>query len=287
MPYFWGMLLESKIISFKGMPLFQRARFRYSATMQGALEEFACFFYITEGNMVTYDSRGRHHLGEREAVVKNCNRYVQRYQPNEGAEECEAIAVYLYPELLRTIYQSEVPSFMQWPTVPAPKKYIGNQLIEQYMTNLALYFEAPEAFDEELGVLKLKELMLILLKSENHQSLREMLSEIFTPVQVGFRQAIEHNLYNVLSMEELAYLCHMSLSTFKREFKRVFGASPARYIKQRRLEQAAKLLVTSTEPVSAIGYDVGFQDATTFSASFHAQYGESPSQYRQSQTRKS
>ena len=281
------MLIDTKIIRFKELPLFQRARFRGSMDMQGALEEFACFFYMTEGNMVSFDSRGRHHIGEREAVVKNCNRYVQRYHPNDDASECEAIAVYLYPELLLTIYQDEVPSYLTKDEASAPKKYIGNQLIEQYMSNLALYFEAPEAFDEELGILKLKELMLILLKSENHQDLRQMLSEIFTPVRVGFRSTIEHNLFQPLTLEQLAYICHMSLSTFKREFKKEFNDTPARYIKQRRLAYAAEQLSTTEEPVSAIGYDAGFQDASTFSAVFQQQYGCSPSQYRTDQMRKS
>lgn len=279
------MILDSKIIEFKGMPLFQKARFKTPMDMQGTIQEFACFFYMVEGTMLSFDSRGIHKLGEKEAVIKNCNNYVQRYMPNSGSEECEAIAIFLYPDLLKVIYKDEVPSFLQEDKVPKPKKLIGNQLLEQYMNNLMIYFEEPEVMDDQLGILKLKELMMILLKSANHENIRKLLSEIFTPVNVKFRQTIEQNLFNSLSLEQLAFICNMSLSTFKREFKKEFDETPARYIKNKRLEHAAVRLVSDQEPITTIAYESGFQDITTFSANFHEKYLVSPSNYRSGQIR--
>ena len=280
------MMIDSKVIPFKGMPLFHKARFKAPFDMQGAIEEFACFFYVVEGNMLSYDSRGMNKLSEKEAIIKNCNHYIQRYIPSDGSEECEAIAVYLYPELLKIIYKNEVPSFLKHKSAPKPKKLIHNKLIEQYMNNLVVYFEEPDALDEELGILKLKELMMILLKSENHENIRKLLSEIFTPVNVEFKKAIEQNLFSPISIEQLAFICKMSLSSFKREFKKVFEETPARYIKLRRLERAAHQLVCSNESVSSIAYDLGFQDLSTFSANFKEQFGISPKNYRLSQISK-
>ena len=207
-------------IEFKGMPLFQKARFKSASIMKGAIKDFACFFYMTEGTMISYDSRGLHSLGSKEAVMKHCGNYIQKYIADENSQECEAVAVYLYPELLKEIYKNEVPSFLKPEVaIPLPKKLIGNKLIEQYMSNLSIYFESPETLDEELGILKLKELMMILLKSESHESIRKLLSEIFTPVNVKFKEIIERNLFNDLSLKDLAFISSMSLSTFKREFK--------------------------------------------------------------------
>lgn len=263
------------------MPLFQKATFKPPFLMQGEIKDFACFFYITKGTMMSYDSRGLHQINQQEAIMKHCGNYVQKYVAPDDVDECEAIAIYLYPELLKEIYQGEIPSFLKSETdIPQPKKYIRNKLIEQYMNNLSIYFDDPEAFDEELGILKLRELMLILLKSENHESIRQLLSEIFAPVNVKFKEAIEKNLFNQLSLEHLAFICSMSLSTFKREFKKAFGDTPARYIKHRRLQHAASLLHCSDDPISAIAYDSGFQDVTTFSANFSEKYAMSPSKYR-------
>jgi len=280
------MVLETNIIEFKGMPLFQRARIKTPMDMQGAIEDFACFFYLVEGNMLSYDSRGLHKIGEKEAVIKNCNNYVQRYQPRNGEEECEVIAVYLYPELLKTIYKDEIPSFLKTDGNQNPKKLIGNRLIEQYMTNLAIYFQEPEALDEELGIIKLKELVMILLKSQNHENVRNLLSEFFTDVNIPFKQAINKNLYNPLSLEQLAFICNMSLSTFKREFKKTFNETPARYIRNQRLEHAADQLLVNNDPIASIAYGSGFQDVTTFSANFHEKFDLSPSQFRLNQIRK-
>jgi len=39
------MILDSKVIEYKGMPLFQKVRFKTPMDIQGTIEDFACFFY--------------------------------------------------------------------------------------------------------------------------------------------------------------------------------------------------------------------------------------------------
>ncbi len=265
------------------MPLFQKARFKAPFIMEGEIKDFACFFYMIQGSMMSYDARGMHTITVKEAILKNCGQYVQKYIGANESEECEAIAVFLYPELLKEIYKDQVPSYLINDTVPIPKKLIGNKLIEQYMSNLTIYFEEVEAFDEALGILKLKELMMILLKSENHENIRKLLSDIFAPVNLKLKEVIENNLYNNLSLEQLAFISNMSLSTFKREFKKSFNDTPGRYIKNKRLERAALKLVSSDASIRSIAFDTGFQDTTTFSASFRKKYNTSPSKFRLAQ----
>lgn len=279
-------MLSSNTIAFKGMPLFQKARFKTQDLMDGAIKDFACFFYMTEGTMNSFDARGLHRIGAKEAVMKHCGNYVQRYIAEGSSDECEAIAIYLYPDLLREIYKDQVPSFLNSnDPIPKPKRFVGNKLIEQYMNNLALYFEEPDTLDEDLGILKLKELMMILLKSENHEDIRRLLSDIFAPVNVKFKEAVERNLLNNLNLDQLAFVCNMSLSTFKREFKKVFNDSPAHYIRNQRLEHAAALLLNCGDPVATIAYEAGFQDVTTFTANFSSKFNISPSKYRLAQNR--
>ncbi|MGB0346398.1 MAG: helix-turn-helix transcriptional regulator [Balneolaceae bacterium] len=277
------MFIDNKVIEFNGMPLFQRVRLKAPFTIEGEILDFACFFYMVEGRMLSYDSRGEHTLNEKDAVIKNCNNYVQKYLASEESDEVEAIAIYLYPKLFQMIYKDEVPSFLTQNEVPIPKKLISNKLIEQYMMNLSIYFEDPDTLDEELGILKLKELMMILLKSENHANIRQYLSEIFAPVNLQFRQTIENNIFSPLTIEELAYLCNMSLSTFKREFKKAYHQTPARYIKHRRLSRAAQMLTSTDQQIGEIAFICGYHDVTTFSSVFNQKYGVSPSSYRLNQ----
>jgi len=87
-------------------------------------------------------------------------------------------------------------------------------------------------------------------------------------------------LFNDLSLEDYALLCNLSLSTFKRTFKKTFGESPARYIKLKRLEEAANQLKVTNKRISDICFDCGFNEVGHFSKSFTALYNTSPSNYR-------
>jgi len=262
------------------MPLFQKANMGPTFSLEGELENVACFFYMMKGTMASFDSRGRHITTTKNAILKNCGKYVQRFDSGDAKEDCVAIAVFLYPELLQEIFKNEVPSFLKVNYTVTPKKVISNRLVEQYMTNLSIYFEDPEAFDEELGIIKLKELMLILLKTEEHSNIRQLISEIFTPTYVELKTTIENNLYNHLNMEQLAFLCNMSLSKFKREFKKVYNSTPASYIKKRRLSEAQRKLVSTTDSITEIAFSVGFEDLSTFSSNFKSEYGVTPSQFK-------
>jgi AraC-like DNA-binding protein len=59
------------------------------------------------------------------------------------------------------------------------------------------------------------------------------------------------------------------------------GITLSTYIQRRRLERACELLLSQhSQPVTAIAYDVGFNDCAYFTRRFHATYGVSPSEYR-------
>ncbi|MCE7990494.1 MAG: helix-turn-helix transcriptional regulator [Roseivirga sp.] len=277
------MLLEESIVSFKGRPLFQRAKIKTPFTAAGQMDDMACFFYLIRGTYEVIESRGAIKVGANEALVKKCGNYVAHL--HEGDWEC--ITILFYPDILHEIYKFEVPSFLSKsePLLP-PKKMIANELLDKFIHNLFIYFDNPELMDEELALLKLKELILILLKSEQYASVNSFLGDLFTPDKLHFTSAIENNIFSNLNLQELAFVCHKSLSSFKREFKKIYNDTPARYIKNRRLDYAAQLLCSTENSVSAIAFEVGFQDITTFSASFREKFDLSPSHYRMSQTSK-
>jgi AraC-like DNA-binding protein len=88
-------------------------------------------------------------------------------------------------------------------------------------------------------------------------------------------------------MDQFALLCDMSLSTFKREFKKAYNSSPATYIRERKIEKAKALLTTTDLLIQEIGYNCGFQDLSTFSHTFQKVSGKSPSEFRMNQNNKS
>jgi AraC family transcriptional regulator len=89
-----------------------------------------------------------------------------------------------------------------------------------------------------------------------------------------------------LSLAALAREAAMSPYHFLRTFRRVIGMTPHQYTLRTRLHRAAVRLRQSEEPVSAIAYDAGFNDLSTFNRRFRRLMGTNPTTYR-SQRRRS
>ena len=85
-----------------------------------------------------------------------------------------------------------------------------------------------------------------------------------------------------LTVADLAAEAHLSPAHFSREFKRTFGESPYSYLLTRRLERAATLLRSTDWTVADICMRVGLTSVGSFTTSFTAAYGMSPTAYRAS-----
>ena len=98
-----------------------------------------------------------------------------------------------------------------------------------------MYFQNPSLISEELLGLKLKEILLLLHQGDEAESIREIMASLFSQQTYSIRQIVEAHLYTDISVEELAILSNMSVSTFKREFNKGFSDTPASYMKNRKL----------------------------------------------------
>ena len=61
-------------------------------------------------------------------------------------------------------------------------------------------------------------------------------------------------------MEEFAKLCHLSLSTFKRDFFNHYQTTPGKWLLKKRLDHAANLLTNQYSNVTQIAFDSGFEN---------------------------
>jgi transcriptional regulator GlxA family with amidase domain len=90
----------------------------------------------------------------------------------------------------------------------------------------------------------------------------------------------DRHVYSRLSIEKLARLANLSLSSFKREFRRVFNDSPAHYLKHKKLERARQLLEKTDRQINKIAFECGFEDFPHFCRSFVRHAGLSLGAYR-------
>lgn len=81
-------------------------------------------------------------------------------------------------------------------------------------------------------------------------------------------------------VRELAKLAGASRATFARLFHAATGRSPIRYLTERRLEQAATLLVTTCSPLAQIAEQTGYASEFALSRAFKRHHGVAPTHFR-------
>jgi AraC-like DNA-binding protein len=92
---------------------------------------------------------------------------------------------------------------------------------------------------------------------------------------------IEAEASEPLALADLAREASMSRYHFLRSFRHMVGLTPHQYVLRTRLHRAAVRLRRTTESISAIAFDVGFNDLSTFNRRFRRVMGVSPRAYRQ------
>ena len=109
---------------------------------------------------------------------------------------------------------------------------------------------------------------------------------MFTPTEdenrrlLRARDALDRDYAQPLDVPAVAALAYMSPAHFTRRFRAVFGETPHRHLQRRRVERACALLRDTTLPVTDVALAVGFASLGTFSRTFTAIVGRSPSRYR-------
>jgi AraC family transcriptional regulator len=94
---------------------------------------------------------------------------------------------------------------------------------------------------------------------------------------------IRNQLNGDLKVAELALLCGLSESSFRRAFHASYGMSPKQYQQECRMTEAKWLLRSSDNTIQQVADQVGFAGVHAFSAWFHLKDGLPPSEWRRQQ----
>ena len=94
------------------------------------------------------------------------------------------------------------------------------------------------------------------------------------------RDRLHADLANRPSLSQLAAAVGVHPVTLARAFRRTFGCTVGEYLRRLRIERAAELLVSGTQPLAEIALGAGFADQSHFSNVFRRRLGMSPSAFR-------
>lgn len=88
------------------------------------------------------------------------------------------------------------------------------------------------------------------------------------------------HLSQPISIDQLAEVCNVSSSHFRKIFIHTTGHSPTTYLTSMRMRMASSLLCNTDHPILNIALQVGFQTLSNFSRQFRKTFDCTPSQYR-------
>jgi AraC family transcriptional regulator len=92
---------------------------------------------------------------------------------------------------------------------------------------------------------------------------------------------MHENLGEQLTVDDLAHAAIFSKFHFSRVFQRVTGLSPGRFLSALRMQEAKRLLRSTSLSVTEISIQVGYSSVGTFSSRFKTNVGLSPTKYRE------
>ena len=149
-----------------------------------------------------------------------------------------------------------------------------------YIQSLLLIFTAGKSISPEMGRLKFEELLLHLLETHPEQLLSFRGSQSTGFDDIELRKVVETHVNTAVNLDELAFMCNISLSTFKRRFMKIYGTSPGEWFLQQRMETAKELLSHYNERPGEIYYKVGYENHSSFSETFKQTFGLTPSAFQ-------
>jgi AraC-like DNA-binding protein len=151
----------------------------------------------------------------------------------------------------------------------------NDDYIITFLNSLSVLNTAPSDYTEQLLLVKFEEIMLYLLY-KYEQKFEYYLYSLISKEVSPFKKVVESNVHSNLKLEEIAFLCNMSLSTFKRHFTLEYNEAPGKWLQDKRLQRAKDLLHEGLLKPSDIYLEVGYNNLSNFSIAFKNKFGISP-----------
>lgn len=152
--------------------------------------------------------------------------------------------------------------------------------IQGFVNSMVTLSQLPEAQRGRLIEIKLEEILLYLLESGKTDFVASLLHQSDDHGQ-HFIKTIESNQLNKLTVKELAFLCNMSVSTFKRAFEKHYQETPMKWFQNKRLEHANRLLIKEHRRPTDIFLEVGYESLSSFVQAYKMKFGVTPKQHQQ------
>jgi AraC-like DNA-binding protein len=156
------------------------------------------------------------------------------------------------------------------------RSFDKHPLLESCLASLIPYFGVQEKFPENIASLKITEAISILRTID--KDIDHILAHFEEPYKIDLSSFMEKNFMFNIPLEKFGYLTGRSLTTFKRDFHKIYSITPQRWLTQKRLELAHYQLTEKNRKPVEVYLETGFENLSYFSFAFKKQFGLTPTE---------
>ncbi|TGV04724.1 helix-turn-helix domain-containing protein [Flavivirga rizhaonensis] len=277
------MIKSHETITLFDCPLFTKISLTTPMEETLPLPNEACFVYILKGEGQPLSESENIVAKPEQVILSLCGLTAGSMISKQPKGIIDSIIVHFGKDLLHQVFQGTKPELWEDLETPVTQYVVqsaSKSFVKHYFDGVLQLFKNKEALTENILKLKLKEIILLLLQSENAEDIKQITKSLFSERTFTFKELIDAHINTTSSIENLAMVTNCSISTFNRKFKEVYKTTPNAYIVDKKIEKVATLLKVSQDSISNIGYECGFSSPEHLSRAFKKKYSVSPTIYR-------
>lgn len=244
--------------------------------------------FILRGKKYIYYGDVRHEVNQGDLFFLGAGHHYTEDVPEAG-KPFEQIVFYYHPEQLSRIlthlsmtYKLNIVNDHSCPNCKEHSHviYPAWSTIRNFFSTINQYIkEDMFSNDDTAENIKMTELIYLILNQHDCCLKSKVLSNVDV-AREHFEQTINKNIFNDISIDELAGQCNRSLTAFKKEFKRHFFEPPHKWFIKQRLMHSRLLLISTNKSISEVGNECNFPNTSHFIKLFKKEYSLTPATYR-------
>ena len=238
--------------------------------------QYNYLFYVIDGRKIWHTAQNTYDIGKETCVFVRKGAWIFENIFEKGF----CVVLFFIPDeficsTLKTKSISLSNNRREFEPVMILKK---SDMLSAFFLSISSYFSETHEPDRSLLELKFKELILtIAYNSDNADLLSYFYSLLHEPQHVSLQRVMDENYCFNLKLEQYAQLSNRSLSSFKRDFHKIYNTAPGEWLLEQRLNHALRLLRDRDRTVSEATFESGFENVSHFSRSFKKRFGYTPS----------
>jgi AraC-like DNA-binding protein len=277
------LVLDHKKIEVNQEVVFETIICNTETTFNFQLNDEAYFIYVNHGHHVAISPNEIIEVPEGNLGIAVGKTVILKTYPNQENQHYQVLIIHITRDFIAKVFGNKFPDLSTTSENEFSKDmFTGKPCVisKNYVDGIMYYFYNPHVVTDEIIEIKIKEILLLLLSSKKAKEIALLLEHFVNRRTASFKKVIETHVLSDISLEELSQLCNMSLSTFKRHFKKIYKCTPNEYIYDKRLENSKKLLAISEKSIDDVAILSGFKTTAHFSRKFKEKFEIPPSQYK-------